>query len=247
VVFFFVYYSGHGVTDGATTHIYSPDDELIPIENQLRSFSNSANSLFIGILDCCRKLMKCIPTVPKQPGQLYLLHCAAPDKAAIAQDDGSLVTKSFLNYVRNNSTKPFPDCMVGWDKGIAEIVDNLSQKVNEANKVYLFRSMLSSKNDQVSSSQFAMSDAKDSSTLHEKETEILKKEMEAINSVIQENHVLKKEMEQMKSVNHVLKKEMEEMKSVIQEIHVLKKENHVLKKENDMLKKNSETVQSAND
>jgi len=118
--------------------------------------------------------------------------------------------------------------MVGWDKGIAEIIDNISQKVNEANKVYLFRSMLSSKIEQVSSPQYDMknrsellSDAKDSSTPHEKETEVRK--MEAIESVIQENHVLKKEND------------------------MLKKQNDMLKKENDMLKKNLETVQSAND
>jgi len=223
---FFIYYSGHGVTEGSTTHIYSPDDEFYPIEDNLRNFSKSPNSMFIGILDCCRTINKKGLSVQqtKQPGQLFLLHCSPPNTAALSLQEGSLVTTSFLKHLQN-STKPFPECLEDWNKGKAEIVDNFIGKP----KLFLIREIHLPKSGNDTSGLHTLTKPELSTnedTSLKKENEVLKNENQVLkimidvlknkeammNDVLKENEVLKNEMELMKKENEVLKNTMELMK-----------------------------------
>jgi len=244
---FFIYYSGHGVTEGSTTHIYSPDDEFYPIEDNLRNFSKSPNSMFIGILDCCRTINKKGLSVQqtKQPGQLFLLHCSPPNTAALSLQEGSLVTTSFLKHLQN-STKPFPECLEDWNKGKAEIVDNLIGKP----KLFLIREIhlpksgndtsglntmtkpeLSTNEDTLKkeNERYLLKSGNDTSGLHT----LTKPELSTNEdtSLKKENEVLKNENQVLKIMIDVLKNKEAMMNDVLKENEVLKNEMELMKKE----------------
>jgi hypothetical protein len=148
---FFIYYSGHGFIDkNGMTGIYNRDDEFLLLERHVRSCACFANSYFVLILDCCRKVLpkgdssdgqqqeQIIGTnQPRQLAQLFMVFSAAPDAAAIAVPGQlSPVTASFLNLLKT-TRNPLPNCLDEWDTKKAEIV---TKQIRQ--KLYLFKNML---------------------------------------------------------------------------------------------------------
>ena len=104
---FFIYYSGHGVLNGAQTVGLAVDDSRINLDDYITQLSNCPNTFVIALLDCCRDIVSDKGTAPitEDPpmlrGQHLILYAAGPGKKATApKGEMSTATAAFLEYMK---------------------------------------------------------------------------------------------------------------------------------------------------
>ena len=89
---FFIYYSGHGVLNGAQTVGLAVDDSRINLDDYITQLSNCPNTFVIALLDCCRDIVsdKGAAPITEDPGK----------KATAPKGEMSTATAAFLEYMK---------------------------------------------------------------------------------------------------------------------------------------------------